>query len=101
MRLFRHLALMIALALAISSRAIAAEPFGPEEIEFFEKKVRPILATRCYECHSTAKGKKQGGLLLDARAAILAGGDSGAAAESGEPEKSLLIEAVRYDHAGF
>ncbi|WP_254508030.1 PSD1 and planctomycete cytochrome C domain-containing protein [Anatilimnocola floriformis] len=97
-----RLLLFFVTAWLTSLRVDAAETeFAPEQIEFFEKRVRPILANRCYECHSTAKAKKQGGLLLDDRAAILTGGDSGAAATPGEPDKSLLIEAVRYDPAGF
>ncbi len=103
MLMFTRLVLLLVIAATYTQRdVIAAEPeFTGTEIEFFEKRVRPILATRCYECHSTAKGKKQGGLLLDDRGAILTGGDSGAAAVPGEPDKSLLIEAVRYNPAGF
>lgn len=103
MATIRWFCLLIAAALLVSPRAItAAEPaFPTEEIEFFEKRVRPILANRCYECHSTAKGKKQGGLLLDDRAAILTGGDSGPAVVAREPEKSLLVEAIRHDPAGL
>jgi hypothetical protein len=103
MLMLTRLVLLIVIAATGTLRfSMAAEPeFAPTEIEFFEKRVRPILATRCYECHSTAKGKKQGGLLLDDRSAILTGGDSGAAAVPGEPDKSLLIEAVRYDPASF
>ena len=41
--------------------------------EFFEKQVRPILAARCYECHSAQAAKLKGGLRLDSRAAALAG----------------------------
>ncbi len=63
--------------------------------EFFEKQVRPLLLDRCYECHSQEK-KTKGGLALDTREASLKGGDSGAAFIAGAPEKSLLMEAVRY-----
>jgi cytochrome c553 len=59
--------------------------------EFFEKRVRPVLSTRCFGCHGTAK---QGGLRLDSRAAMLAGGASGAAISPGKPEESALIRAV-------
>jgi hypothetical protein len=64
--------------------------------EFFEKEVRPVLVERCYECHSVEAGKKKGGLLMDSRAALLKGGDSGPALKAGDPEKSRIIEAVRY-----
>ena len=64
-------------------------------MEFFEKKVRPLLAERCLECHSEEK-KVKGGLRLDSRDGWAKGGDAGAAIVPGEPDKSLLIEAVRY-----
>src|SRR3954469_13083281 len=59
--------------------------------EFFEKKIRPVLATKCYSCHTTTK---LGGLQLDSRASMLTGGKSGPAIVSGKPEESLLIKAV-------
>ncbi len=65
------------------------------EVEFFESKVRPILVQHCHECHSTKAKKQKGGLLLDSRAAILDGGDTGPAVVPGHPDKSLLIQAVR------
>jgi Protein of unknown function (DUF1553)/Protein of unknown function (DUF1549)/Planctomycete cytochrome C len=68
-----------------------------EGIEFFEKKIRPVLIENCYQCHSTQSRKPQGGLLLDSRAAILKGGMSGQpAVVPGDPDKSLLIRAIRY-----
>ncbi len=72
----------------------AAEP-SAEAVEFFEKKIRPILVTHCSECHSRDSKKRQGGLLLDSRDGWLRGGDSGAVIVPGDPEKSLLILAVR------
>ena len=77
-----------------ATSAFAAAP-SAEQIDFFEKQVRPILVERCYECHSAEK-KMKGGLALDTREAMLKGGDTGAAVVAGDPEKSLLIEAVRY-----
>jgi len=70
-------------------------------MEFFEKKIRPLLAERCYECHSTAKGKTKGGLSLDSREAVLQGGDSGPALVAGDVEKSKLIEGVRWKNQDF
>ena len=64
------------------------------KVEFFEKNVRPILATRCQECHGPAKQK--GGLRLDARATILAGGLTGPAVVPGKPKESLLVNAINY-----
>src|SRR3954451_23041646 len=71
----------------------AADPAG---IEFFEKKVRPIFVEHCYECHSADSRKVKGGLLLDTRDDTLKGGDNGPAILPGNPEKSLMIKAVRY-----
>ncbi len=63
-------------------------------LEFFEKSVRPILVEHCYECHSA--GEVNGGLRLDFRAGVMQGGDTGPSLVAGDPEKSLLIEAIRY-----
>ena len=71
--------------------------FDASQIEFFERKVRPLLADNCYSCHSLAAKENKGSLLLDSRAAILKGGDSGEAITPGEPEDSLLISAVKYE----
>jgi hypothetical protein len=65
-------------------------------VEFFEKRVRPILVERCYECHSTTGKKIKGGLRLDSREGWANGGDSGPAIAPGDPEESLLIQAVRW-----
>jgi hypothetical protein len=68
----------------------------PEHVEFFESKVRPLLAEHCYACHSAAQGKSKGGLQLDTREALRRGGASGAAIVAGDATKGLLLEAVRY-----
>ncbi|HCN29485.1 MAG TPA: hypothetical protein DIT64_12195, partial [Verrucomicrobiales bacterium] len=85
---------ILALPLAAAVPALA-EP-SERDVEFFEKKVRPILVERCYECHSAESGKSKGGLTLDSQPAILQGGDNGPALVAGDPGNSLLIEAVRY-----
>ncbi len=87
------IALVAALALA-GGPGWAAET--PEQLEFFEKRIRPVLAEHCAKCHSTESEKLKGGLLLDSRNDILKGGESGPAAVAGDPEKSLLIGAIRY-----
>ena len=84
-----------ALFLATATRALCAVQTGSDGSDFFEKQVRPILVERCYDCHS-AETKTKGGLLLDTREGTLKGGDSGAVFSAGDPDKSLLIEAVRY-----
>src|SRR5262249_44272756 len=93
-------ALLSALALLCSLRqsAAAAPPAKPSAAEtaFFENKIRPLLAQNCYKCHSAEATKVKGELLLDSRAGLSKGGQSGPVVVPGEPEKSLLIKAVRY-----
>jgi mono/diheme cytochrome c family protein len=76
-------------------RIPAAEP-TKAETEFFEGKIRPILANNCYKCHSHESTKLKGGLSLEYRETVLKGGETGPAIVPGDPEKSLLIKAVRY-----
>ncbi len=65
-------------------------------LEFFEKKIRPVLVERCYKCHSSETAKPKGGLRLDRRAGVFDGGDSGAAVVPGKPDESLLIKALSW-----
>ena len=70
------------------------------EIEFFESKIRPVLVEKCHSCHSQDAAKRRklkGKLLVDSRAGLLAGGESGPAIVAGEPGKSLLLEALRHE----
>jgi cytochrome c553 len=76
--------------------AVHAATPDPAGFEFFEKKIRPTLVDNCYKCHSRQSEKVKGGLLLDTHEALLKGGDSGPAIVPGQPDKSLLIKAVRY-----
>ena len=67
-------------------------------IAFFEKRIRPVLAANCYECHSAAaveKGKIKGGLQLDSRQGIRKGGDTGPAVVPKGVSKSLILSALR------
>jgi mono/diheme cytochrome c family protein len=91
-----HRALAAALlATPLPSPAAAAD--DPAAIEFFEKKVRPVLAEHCYKCHGGTGEKIKGGLEMTGRAALLKGGDTGPAIVPGDPAKSLLVHVVRYD----
>lgn len=74
----------------------SAQDFSANDLEFFEKKVRPILVNRCYECHSAESKLPKGGLRVDSRAALLAGGDTGPAIVPGSASKSLLVDAINY-----
>ncbi|MEZ6063802.1 MAG: PSD1 and planctomycete cytochrome C domain-containing protein [Planctomycetaceae bacterium] len=67
-----------------------------EDASFFDSDVEPILAKRCYECHSHSSGTMEGGLTLDYRGGWETGGDRGAAIVPGDPDQSLLIRAVRH-----
>src|SRR6266581_631340 len=76
-------------------QSAAAQP-AAEQIEFFESKIRPLFVEHCYSCHSEKAEKLKGGLRLDTPEALMKGGSSGAAIVRGQPDASLLIEAVRY-----
>lgn len=76
--------------------AAALASADPAGIEFFEKRVRPVLTQQCFKCHATNAEKIKGGLVLDSLAGALKGGDNGPAVVPGRPEKSLLITAVQY-----
>jgi cytochrome c553 len=78
-----------------ATRVAASETFSSESIEFFEKKIRPLLANNCFNCHS-ANTNSQGGLRLDDRNGQLVGGNSGAALVPGDIEKSLIIQVVEH-----
>jgi hypothetical protein len=69
-----------------------------EQVEFFEKRIRPVLVEHCYECHSTKAEKLKGSLLLDHREAVLKGGESGPAVVPGDPDGSLVLQALRYEN---
>lgn len=67
-----------------------------EQIEFVRSKVIPILESRCYECHGSQE-TVEAELHVNSRKALLNGGETGPAIEPGEPDRSLIIQAVRYE----
>jgi Protein of unknown function (DUF1553)/Protein of unknown function (DUF1549)/Planctomycete cytochrome C len=73
----------------------ADEP-TPQQLDFFENKIRPVLSDNCFKCHSHEAAKLKGGLSVEFRDALLKGGENGPAIVPGDPEKSMLIRAVRY-----
>ena len=84
-------------ACLVAAPAFAAGPKPkPEGVEFFESKVRPILAEHCYSCHG--EKKQSSGLRLDTKAGVMKGTDEAAVVVPGEPDKSPLVKAIR--HAG-
>ena len=70
-----------------------------EDLAFFETKIRPLLVEHCYQCHSGNAKMLEGGLRVDSRTRLLKGGDSGPAIVPGDPDKSLLARAIRYQAA--
>ncbi len=91
-----RLAAVSALCAAAISASAADSKLTPDQIQFFEAKIRPILAEHCYKCHSPSGEKIKGGLSLDTRDGLLKGGDTGPGLVPGNPDKSLIIRAVRY-----
>ena len=79
--------------LCLALLSVAAWPvWSQNKDDFFETRVRPILATECFSCHTNSQ---LGGLRLDSREAMLRGGKSGPAITPGDPDKSLLVIAIR------
>jgi cytochrome c553 len=93
----RPLALaMLGIFLAAARISAAEDPAADAQAaRFFETKIRPVLVARCYECHGP-ESKREGNLRLDSRAAMLNGGDIGAAIKPGNPKGSLLIDAINH-----
>lgn len=71
------------------------------DLERFEKRIRPVLVERCFDCHSAAAKELRGGLRLDRPAGLTAGGDSGPVVIPGDPEASRLIQAIRQVDPGL
>ena len=86
--LFQVVAVLVAaLALPVDAQNAA--------VDQFETKIRPVLVSRCYPCHSKSAPTPQGGLLLDSTQGIRRGGNDGPVIQPGDPEHSLLIRAIR------
>ncbi len=81
------------------SRTFAEAPPAPtpEALEFFETHIRPVLAERCFECHSAQSKVLQGGLRLDTAERLRTGGETGAIVVPHQPDQSVLIKAIRYE----
>ena len=88
--------LLWAFLTAVITAQVASALPSEDQIEFFEKHVRPVLAENCYSCHSETAEKLKGSLKLDTPAAVLRGGTSGPILIPGDPERSLLVKAIRY-----
>ena len=95
---FRHSLVFFTLFLGgTNAYGEKASQLSQEDLTFFEIKIRPILATHCYECHSNSAEEVGGKLLLDSRDGSLAGGESGSIFDFDTPENSLIVQAFRHD----
>lgn len=83
----------------LATLVVASEEAAKEaaQREFFEAKIRPVLLSKCYECHATDSKNLGGEFKLDSRESLRSGGESGPAIELGNPDGSLLMEAIRYE----
>ena len=82
-------------AALLTALSLPAQEISPEGLEFFETKIRPVLAKNCYACHSAEAKTRMGGLTADTRAGLLAGGQRGHAVVPGSLDESVLMEALR------
>ncbi len=91
----------LASGVLVAALPLFAQPPEPDRdgVEFFEKRIRPVLVEKCGKCHSGTAEKLKGNLILDTREAMLKGGASGPAIVPGDPDKSLLITAIRHTDA--
>ena len=88
----RHCIAGLILSICASTSLAAQTP----DIEFFETKIRPVLAQKCYCCHNSKMPAPKGSLVLDSREGLLKGGVSGPALVPGKPAESRLMTALSY-----
>src|SRR5436190_2228075 len=89
----------VAVQVLFSFIVVAEVPDDAARSDHFEKNIRPVLATHCFQCHGASKQK--GGLRLDQRKRALVGGDTGKAIVPGHLDQGELIKAIRYEPDGF
>src|SRR5262245_16690444 len=82
------------LSLNLATTVAAQAPAARAQFDFFEQRVRPVLATKCFSCHGPKK--QEGGLRLDSRMAVIKGSENGPVVVPGKPDASLLVEAIGY-----
>jgi len=91
-----YIALLTGFSLcALAQQNPAPKKLDPQAVEFFETKVRPVLANNCFSCHGAADQK--GGIRLDARDFVLKGNGHGSAVVPGQPDASLIVKAINYN----
>lgn len=84
------------MVVSVVASVLACRAEDAASVEFFEKRIRPVLVEQCYKCHSDEAKKLKGELYVDSRAGLLKGGETGPAIVPGDPAKSLLIKAISY-----
>src|SRR5262249_52883736 len=89
---YQPLTSVFAIPIFLSAGSLAWAQSAANSPDFFELKVRPVLANNCYACHTNSA---MGDLRLDSREAMLKGGKRGASIAAGDPDNSLLMKAVR------
>jgi len=92
---FRYPSSLCLLALLATGAAAADQQRA--ELDFFEKKIRPVLVKHCYRCHGQGEEDPKGGLRLDSRESVRTGGDSGPAVVPGDVDESLIVAALRHE----
>lgn len=97
-RRWNRIAFVLGLVVSVCSVRGADKLASSVDIEHFERKIRPLLVKHCFECHSSESEPVHGGLKLDSDTALINGGDSGSAIDRSNPNTSLILEVVRYDH---
>ena len=84
------------LVLFLLATPVSADELTPEQLQFFEAKIRPVLVKECYGCHSNKAGNVRGGLRLDTKERMLSGGSSGLAIVPGDLEESWLYNSINH-----
>src|ERR1700736_2156929 len=98
MRLHRTVVATTAALIMWLAVGLPADTLTPAAREFFETRIRPVLAAECSSCHSGERA--QAGLRLDFRGGWEKGGKSGPAIERGNADKSILIRLIRHQLPG-
>ena len=91
--------LLAAVVTLLATTWTAAQSTVPVNDEFFETRIRPVLSSRCYACHSSRLAAPKGELVLDTKSGVLKGGRQGPAVVPGKPADSKLLEALTYANA--
>lgn len=89
--------LLVCTASVVFAEESKVQKFTPDELKFFETKIRPVLIRECYGCHSNKSGNVRGGLRMDTKQMLLIGGGSGPAVVPGKPDESYLYTAMKHE----